>query len=375
MTLLVQKYGGTSVGSLDRIRAVAARVEKSRAEGRDLVVVVSAMAGETNRLLALARDLSRAAGGARARCPGLYRRTGVGGFAGHRLAAARRPGALVSRPSGADRDRQLLRAGPHSPHRRGPPEAKRSRAARWPWSPASRASTRITTSRHSGAAAATRRRSPWRRRSDADVCEILTDVDGVYTTDPRICPQARKLDRISYDEMLELASLGAKVLQIRSVEFAKRYAVPVHVRSSFDDSPGTWVVPEESKMEDVLVSGVTLDRDQAKITVARRSGSPRVGRADLSVRSRAANIVVDMIIQNASAAGDTDMTFTVPRDRLRSALWTMVQDVAKAIGARGVSVGHRGRQGVGRRPRHAQPCRRGGEDVRGAGGGEASTSR
>jgi aspartate kinase len=169
----------------------------------------------------------------------------------------------------------------------------------------------------------------------ADVCEIYTDVDGVYTADPRICPKAHKLDRISYDEMLELASLGAKVLQIRSVEFAKRYQVPVHVRSSFDAAAGTMLVKEDEKMEDVLVSGVTLDRDQAKITFRGVPDRPGLA-AKILGPIAAANIVVDMIIQNASAAGDTDMTFTVSENDYRR-VQDIVEKVAKEIGAQGVS--------------------------------------
>jgi aspartate kinase len=169
----------------------------------------------------------------------------------------------------------------------------------------------------------------------ADGCEIYTDVDGVYTADPRICPGAKKLERISFDEMLELASLGAKVLQIRSVEFAKRYEVPLHVRSSFDESTGTWVVREDEKMEDVLVSGVTLDRDQAKITLRGVPDRPGLA-AKIFGPIAAANMVVDMIIQNASAAGDTDLTFTVGKGDFRRAL-EMVNSVAAEIGAQGVT--------------------------------------
>jgi aspartate kinase len=152
----------------------------------------------------------------------------------------------------------------------------------------------------------------------ADACEIYTDVDGVYTTDPRIVPGARKIDRVCYEEMLELASLGAKVLQIRSVEFGMKYAVPIHVRSSFHGEPGTWVVPEDKLMENVVVSGVTMVRDEAKITV---HGVPDVaGVAARLFRPLAqAGIVVDMIIQNVSSEGITDLTFTVPMaDRKRS---------------------------------------------------------
>jgi aspartate kinase len=334
MTLIVQKYGGTSVGSLERIRAVAERARKSQQAGNDVVVVVSAMAGETNRLLELADQLAvqpaerevdvlLATGeqetaalvsialherGVRARSflghqiridtDSAFGRARIRSIDDSRLRASLRRGeiAVVAGFQGVDEDANITTLG------RGGSD----------------------TSAVAVAAAL-----------QADVCEIYTDVDGVYTSDPRICPQARKLARISHDEMLELASLGAKVLQIRSVEFAKRYHVPVHVRSSFDDSEGTWVVPEDEGMEQVLVSGVSLDRDQAKITVRHVPDRPGVAFAILGPIA-SANIVVDMIIQNASAAGDTDMTFTVPKTDFRRAL-AMVEQTAKEIGAQGVS--------------------------------------
>jgi aspartate kinase len=146
----------------------------------------------------------------------------------------------------------------------------------------------------------------------ADACEIYTDVDGVYTTDPNICPNARKIERISYEEMLELASLGAKVLQIRSVEFGMKYGVRIHVRSSFNENEGTWVVPEEKQMEDVLVAGVTATRDEAKVTLLGVPDKPGIA-AQIFRPLSEASIVVDMIIQNISDAGRTDLTFTVPR--------------------------------------------------------------
>jgi aspartate kinase len=169
----------------------------------------------------------------------------------------------------------------------------------------------------------------------ADACEIYTDVDGVYTADPRIVPQARKLERIAYDEMLELASLGAKVLQIRSVEFAKRYRVPVHVRSSFRDAEGTWVVEEDPTMEQVSVAGVAHDRDQAKLTIVRVPDRPGIA-ARVFGTIAAANIVVDMIIQNVGADGSTDMTFTVPRGDYEKAK-RLVEATAREIGAQGVT--------------------------------------
>jgi len=168
----------------------------------------------------------------------------------------------------------------------------------------------------------------------ADVCEIYTDVDGVYTADPRIVPKAKKLARIAHDEMLELASLGAKVLQIRSVEFAKRYGVKVHVRSSFNDSEGTWVVEEDPSMEEVTVSGVAADLNQAKLTLVRVPDRPGIA-AHLFGPIAEAGIVVDMIIQNASADGTTDLTFTVPRDDYEKAR-KLLESVARDIGAEAV---------------------------------------
>jgi aspartate kinase len=168
----------------------------------------------------------------------------------------------------------------------------------------------------------------------ADVCEIYTDVDGVYTADPRIVPKARKLARIAHDEMLELASLGAKVLQIRSVEFAKRYGVKVHVRSSFNDGDGTWVVEEDPSMEEVTVSGVAADLNQAKLTLVRVPDRPGVA-AHVFGPIADKGIVVDMIIQNASADGTTDLTFTVPRDDYEKAR-AVLDGVARTIGAQAV---------------------------------------
>jgi len=169
----------------------------------------------------------------------------------------------------------------------------------------------------------------------ADVCEIYTDVDGVYTTDPRIVPDASKMEKISYEEMLELASLGSKVLQIRSVEFAKKYGVVVHVRSSFNDNPGTLVMKEDADMETVLVSGISYNKDEAKISVFRVPDKPGIAAQLFSPLSHA-NITVDMIIQNVSHEGYTDLTFTVPKADFKKAL-KIVEETAKDIGASGVS--------------------------------------
>jgi aspartate kinase len=334
MRLIVQKYGGTSVATPERIRAVAQRVAASRQQGDRIVVTVSAMAGETNRLLALARETSRQpqprevdvllATGEQAAvallamalrdldCP-------AQSFLGHQIRISTDSAFGRARIKRIDCD-NLTRA------------LAVGRVAVVAGFQGVDEQENITTLGRGGSdttavavAAALK----------ADACEIYTDVEGVYTTDPRICPSAHKLARISFDEMLELASLGAKVLQIRSVEFAKRYGVPLHVRSSFSAAEGTWVVPEEPGMEDVLVSGVTLDRDETKITLLHVPDKPGLA-AHVFGPIAAANIVVDMIIQNASAEGFTDLTFTVPAADFEHAV-SMVNAVAREIGAAGVA--------------------------------------
>src|SRR5213078_3546696 len=278
--LVVQEFGGTSVADVERIRTVAGRIARMRAAGHEVVVVVSAMAGETNRLLALAK--------ATARTPD-ERESDALVATGEQVTAALTALALddagVPARSFLGHQVRIETDSAHGRARIVRVDVERLRAAL-----------------AGGVAAAL----------DAEVCEIYTDVQGVYTSDPRIVPQARKLERITYDEMLELASLGAKVLQIRSVEFAKRYRVPVHVRSSFGEAEGTWVVEEDPAMEEVSVAGVAYDPDEAKLTVMRVPDRPGLAARVFGPIARA-NIVVDMIIQNASAEGTTDLTFTVPR--------------------------------------------------------------
>jgi len=334
MALIVQKYGGTSVGTVDRIRNVARRVAATRRAGNQVAVVVSAMAGETDRLLNLTSELSpRPNERERDVLVATGEQVSVGllaialqdlgqparSFLGHQI-PIRTDSAF-----GKARIRHI--------------EDKTLRAALDGGEVAVVAGFQgideagnITTLGRGGSdtsavavAAALK----------ADCCEIYTDVDGVYTTDPRICSAARKLGRASYEETLEMASLGAKVLHIRSVEFAMRYNVPVHVRSSFNDNEGTWVVKEDDKMEDVLVSGVTLDRNQAKITLRGVPDRPGLA-AKMFGPIAAGNIVVDMIIQNASAEGDTDVTFTVAKTDFQKAI-EQIQSVANEIGARGVA--------------------------------------
>ena len=264
--LIVQKYGGTSVGTVERIRAVAKRCLATQRQGHDVVVVVSAMSGETNRLLALARqitdrpderELDVVASTGEQVTVGLVALAiqAEGGqavsFLGHQVRIL--TDSAFARARIQEIDDKLINGA-----------LKLGKIAVIAGFQGADRLGNITTLGRGGSdtsavavAAALK----------ADSCEIYTDVDGVYTADPNVVPNARKIDRISYEEMLELASLGAKVLQIRSVEFGMKFAVPIHVRSSFNDNEGTWVVPEEKAMEAVVVAGVTATRDEAKITL------------------------------------------------------------------------------------------------------------
>ncbi|MBW2451956.1 MAG: aspartate kinase, partial [Deltaproteobacteria bacterium] len=332
MALVVQKYGGTSVGSIEKIRNVARRVARTYDEGNDVIVVVSAMAGETNKLVALADEICEfpsereydvlVASGEQVsiallsmclQSMGYKAKSYLGWqvpiYSDSAFSKARieeiddtniredlRSGTIVivAGFQGVDRDGNVTTFG------RGGSD----------------------TSAVAVAAAL-----------KADVCEILTDVDGVYTTDPRIVPEASKMEKVSYDEMLEMASLGSKVLQIRSVEFAKKYGVVVHVRSSLNDNQGTLVMKEDEDMETVLVSGITYNKDEAKISVMRVPDKPGIAAQLFSPLSEN-NITVDMIIQNVSHEGFTDLTFTVPRTDFKKAL-KIVEDAATAVGAGG----------------------------------------
>jgi aspartate kinase len=334
VALIVQKYGGTSVGSIDRIKAVAERVGRSRAKGDRIVVVVSAMAGETNRLFQLAEQL----------CEVPHpRETDVLVATGEQVSAALL--AIRLQALGFPTVSLLgyqLKITTDSHH--GSAKIKSVESARI--QNALDAGNIVVVAGYQGVDPQGDITTLGRGASDltavalaavmnASVCEIYTDVDGVYTADPRICPKARRLNRISYDEMLEMAGLGAKVLQLRSVELARRFNVPLLVLSSFsDDARGTWVGQEDRTMENVLVSGVTLDQNQSKITLTGVEDRPGLA-ARIFGPIADAGIVVDMIIQNASADSRTDMTFTVPRTDLRRAL-ELVRSVAGEISAAGV---------------------------------------
>ncbi len=333
MSLVVQKYGGTSVGSIERIKAVAERVVESRKRGNDLVVVVSAMAGETNRLFKLAQELSEMPN---------PRETDVLVSTGEQVSAALLAIRLeaLGYPTVSFLAHQL-RIATDSNHGRARIRSVESDRVRRALDDGMIA----VVAGYQGVDPAGDITTLGRGASDltavalaaalhADPCEIYTDVEGVYTADPNIVPGARKLARISYDEMMEMAGLGAKVLQLRSVELAQRYNVPLVVRSSFSSAEGTWVGQGDRSMEDVLVSGVTLDQNQSKITIAGVEDRPGLA-AKIFGPIADAGIVVDMIIQNASADGRTDMTFTVARDELRRAL-DIVKRVAGEIGAQGV---------------------------------------
>jgi aspartate kinase len=332
MSLIVQKFGGTSVGTVDRIRNVARRALATQAQGHRVAVIVSAMSGETNRLLGLAHQVAtvpdaremdviaatgeqvtaalvamaiQAEGGkaqsllghqVKILTDGAFTKARIKTIEGSKIVEATNGGAIavVAGFQGVDERGNITTLG------RGGSD----------------------TSAVAVAAAI-----------GADACEIFTDVDGVYTTDPNVCPTARKIPRISYEEMLELASLGAKVLQIRSVEIAMKYGVPVHVRSSFSDAPGTWVTGEDKTLEDVVVAGVAYDKNEARVNLLGVADRPGVVAEFFSALAEN-NISVDMIIQNAgtSSSPHADVTFTLTKTDLARAK-PLIEEIGKKIGA------------------------------------------
>jgi len=334
MGLIVQKYGGTSVGDVERIRNVARRVVETAKAGHQVAVVVSAMAGETDKLVGFAHEL------------------------GGDTPLAREYDALLS--TGEQRTIALLamaisQLGQSAQSFNGRQAGIRTDDAHLRARIASIDSASIHRVLDAGVVAVIAGFQGFddegnittlgRGGSDttavavaaaleADVCEIYTDVAGIFTTDPNLVPNARKLDRISFDEMIELSSLGAKVLQTRSARFAMRYGVPLHVRSSFDEGEGTWVVAEEEVMERLVVSGVTYNRNEAKIRVRGVKDQPGIAARIFSPLSEA-GIVVDMIVQNLSQDGTTDMTFTVEKASYEKSL-EVARRVASEIGAAAV---------------------------------------
>lgn len=330
MGLIVQKFGGTSVADLDRIRNVAKRVARTYDSGNDVIVILSAMAGVTDNLISMARQVTSTPE---------KRELDVLLATGEQTTAALLAMTLramnYSAASVLGHQAKVVTDCAFGNARILDINADPIRALIQDRKIVVMAGFQgcdidgnITTLGRGGSdtsavaiAAAIK----------ADICEIFTDVDGIYTTDPNICPRARKMARVSYDEMLEMASLGAKVLQIRSVEFAKKYNVPVHVRSSFSDEEGTMVVNEEASMEKLLVSGVTCDKNQARITLKRVPDQPGVAAKVFSPVSQA-GIVIDMIIQNMRSSGQTDLTFTVPETDFKQAM-VIEEQVAADIGA------------------------------------------
>ena len=309
--LVVQKYGGTSVGSVERIRALAERVRQARHAGSSVVVVVSAMAGETDRLLALAQEVS---GTPAAREVDMLLATGEMVSIALVAMALQEVGCPARSFTGMQGG--IVTDGTHTHARiRSITTTRLQRDLSAGVIPVvagfqgiSETDELTTLGRGGSDLTAVALASAL----DADSCEIYTDVDGVYTADPSLVPQARRLDRVSYDEMLEMARLGAKVLQARAVEFAKAYDVPLRVKSSFSEGSGTLVTRPDGDMERVVVTGVTSDSSQAKITLTRLPDRPGIA-GSLFGRIAEAGIVVDMIIQNASEGGLTDISFTVAR--------------------------------------------------------------
>ncbi|RNE93920.1 aspartate kinase [Marichromatium sp. AB32] len=334
MALIVQKYGGTSVGSVERIQAVADRVKRWRDQGNQVVVVVSAMSGETDRLMGLARQIQMRPE---------PRELDVLLSTGEQVTIALLSMALAARgcPARSYTGAQvhILTDSVHNKARIRDIDAARVGADL-------EAGRVVVVAGFQGVDESGDITTLGRGGSDtsavaiaaalkADECQIYTDVDGVYTTDPRVEPKARKLDRITFEEMLEMASLGSKVLQIRSVEFAGKYQVPLRVLSSFGEGEGTLITFEEDEVEDAKIAGIAFSRDEAKLTILGVPDRPGVAHEILGAIA-AANIEVDMIIQNVAAEeATTDFTFTVQRGDYARAL-EILQARAEALGARQV---------------------------------------
>ncbi|WP_439889089.1 aspartate kinase [Pseudomonas sp. MBLB4123] len=335
MALIVQKFGGTSVGTVERIQQVAEKVKKFRENGDDIVVVVSAMSGETNRLIDLARQVSDD--------QPVPRELDVMVSTGEQVTIALLAMALIKRGvpavSYTGNQVRILTDSAHNKARilqiddqKLRNDLKAGRVVVVAGFQGVDEHGNITTLGRGGSdttgvalAAALK----------ADECQIYTDVDGVYTTDPRVVPQAQRLEKITFEEMLEMASLGSKVLQIRSVEFAGKYNVPLRVLHSFQEGPGTLItLDEEETMEQPIISGIAFNRDEAKLTIRGVPDIPGVAFKILGPIS-AANIEVDMIVQNVSHDNTTDFTFTVHRNDYQSAQ-QVLENTSRELGAREV---------------------------------------
>ena len=330
MPLIVQKFGGSSVANPDRIANVANRVLKGVMDGNKMVVVLSAMSGETDRLITLAHDLADRPD---PRELDVLLATGeqvtVSLFSMFLRSQGLNATSLLGHQACIYTDRAYGRArilGIDTGRIRE--ELKKGRIVTVAGFQGVDELGNITTLGRGGSdttavavAAALK----------ADLCEIYTDVEGVYTTDPRVYDKARLLEKIAYDEMLEMASLGARVLEIRSVGFAKQYGVPLRVRSTFSNHPGTFVCEEDEEMEAIPVSGVAFSRNEARVSITRVPDRPGIAMQFFQPVAKA-NIVVDLIIQNTSIDGFTDLTFTVPKGDLHKTL-DLVNTVAREIGA------------------------------------------
>lgn len=335
MSLFVQKYGGTSVGTVERIEAVAEKVAGFRAQGHDIVVAVSAMSGETNRLLGLADQIQESPD---------PRELDVLVSTGEQVTIALLCMALKKRGCDArsytGSQVRILTDNSHNKARIQEIDVANMRADL-------NAGRVVVVAGFQGVDEDGNITTLGRGGSDttgvalaaalkADECQIYTDVDGVYTTDPRICEGARRLEKITFEEMLEMASQGSKVLQIRSVEFAGKYNVPLRVLHSFQDGPGTLITLDEdySDMEQPVVSGIAFNRDEAKITVAGVPDTPGVA-ARILAPIGAANVEIDVIVQNVAADGTTDITFTVHRNDVEKAK-AVLEQVCRDVSAREV---------------------------------------
>ena len=330
MALIVQKYGGTSVADIDRIRTVAERVAEEYDKGNDMIVVLSAMAGVTDSILKLAKQVADVP---ESRELDVLLSTGEQTTVALLAITLTKMGYPAMSMLGYQADIRTNDAfgkarilAIHADRMKN--LIKKRNIVVLAGFQGCNSDGDITTLGRGGSDTSA---VAIAAALNADVCEIFTDVKGIYTADPNVCSKAQKMDEISYDEMLEMSSLGAKVLQIRSVEFAKKYNVPVHVRSSFCKEKGTMVVNENSSMESLVVSGITCNKNEARITLKKVPDQPGIA-VKLFSPIAEAGILVDMIIQNTRSGGETDLTFTVPRSDFDKAL-EISRKVAEEVGA------------------------------------------